>query len=384
MSKKIAFIYLGRKGGGAAYCYEMAKGLINNGAELYLFISKDVDNLSKWMDLNYKQIETVKTYSNKFNFVINTIKFRLFKIRKIRKKYSNLSVDACYIPYGFEHTWDSYFVNSIKHKQLIETSHDPIAHSTNSLDGVFLRLAKKILNFGVKEEKPNDIILLSSCFTEYVKEKYNIDYNHIHVIPHGIFDFYETLPNNGAYEYDKTKTNYLFFGRIDRYKGLDILAYAFKKVIDANPNSTLTIVGSGDFSPYKSLYRDVPNVVVINRWIQDDEVGSFFDKKSRIIAVLPYLDATQSGVVSLAMSSKIPLIVSDAGGLVEQVKDGVTGFVFKSKDADELAKTMLFVASRDNSDIINNASLFIKSLSWDSLSKKVLEIVDSHLIKYSK
>lgn len=373
--KKIAFIYLGRKGAGPVFAYEMAKGFIANGVELYVFISKGIDNFSKWQELGAQKIEALDTYSNKFNFVINTIKFRFSTYRKLKKKYSSLVVDACYLSMAFEHPWDRYILNVLHNPQQIATIHDPIAHSSNSADLKLMKIAKSLLNFGIRAKKPDDVIVLSSCFVDCINRAFNIDKKHIHVIPHGVFDYYNDNTNNEKHNYDKNKINYLFFGRIDKYKGLDVLGKAYSIVKKSNPNTTLTIAGSGDFSPYVKIYSELPDVSIINRWIKDEEIKSFFDPESNVILVLPYIDATQSGVIPIAMFNKIPVIVSNAGGLVEQVKNNITGFVTNIRDENGLADIMQVVGLNDNRKIVDNAYKYISELSWDVLSKKVLDIV---------
>jgi len=44
----------------------------------------------------------------------------------------------------------------------------------------------------------------------------------------------------------------------------------------------------------------------------------------------------------------VPVIASDLGGMSDLVEDGITGFLFKSGDADELcAKMNLFIENRE-------------------------------------
>ena len=375
-SKKIAFIYMGRTGGGAVYSYEMAKGLISNGAKLYIFISKYIENYEKWLDLDAVCLESVPTYTNKINFVLNTLKFRLFTYQKIKKKFKNVKVDACYLSMAKEHPWDRYFVNMFGKVQQIATIHDPIAHSSNKINGKLLSIASAILNLGIKDRKPDDIVILSKCFVEHIQKSFKLNLANIHVIPHGIIDYYnESEHNKIQHIYDDSKINFLFFGRIEKYKGLDLLADAFRKISSSNSSFALTIAGNGDFSYYKNLYNGLPNVAIENRWIKDEEIASFFNPKSNVILVLPYLDATQSGPVLIAMSNKVPVIVSNAGGLIEQVEDKKTGFVFEKSNVDELVKTMLFVSSRNNSDVVENACRFVKTLTWEELCKKVLGVI---------
>ena len=373
-NKKIAFIYLGRKGGGALYAYEMAKGFISNGAELYVFISNGIDNYAKWQDLGAKNIEALDTYSNKLNFITNTIRFRFLTYKRLKKKYKGLAVDACYLPMAYEHPWDRYIVNVLGNPRQIATIHDPIAHSSNSINLKLMNIAKVVLNIGVRLKKPDDIIVLSSCFVDYINIKFRIDKSRIHIIPHGVFDYYNNASNK-KHNYDKNKINFLFFGRIDKYKGLDVLGKAYSIVKRSNPNVTLTIAGSGDFKPYKSIFDGMLDVNVINKWIKDEDVKSYFDSEAHVILVLPYIDATQSGVIPIAMFNRIPVIVSNVGGLVEQVENNKTGFVTNSKDEMELAKTMHMVGVRNNQEIIDNAFRYINGLNWDVLSKEILNII---------
>lgn len=53
--------------------------------------------------------------------------------------------------------------------------------------------------------------------------------------------------------------------------------------------------------------------------MEDEEVESIFSGEN-LVAVLPYLDATQSGVVLTAMDYGVPVIATDTGGLSEQIE----------------------------------------------------------------
>lgn len=370
---RIAVISLGRKGGGPAYSYEMTKGLIENGCKIYLFISKYAENLDKWLSLETEKTEAIKTYKNKFSFVLNTLLFRFFKYKSLKRKLKHVSVDACYIPMA--HPWDCYLVNSLNNPQKIVTIHDPINHSSNNSNITKLSKAVTFLNRGIFNKKPDDVIILSKVFANYIISERMVEKEHVHVIPHCIFSHYSHIGAVEPYKYDSSRTNFLFFGRIDKYKGLDVLASAFSKYLKFDPNATLTIVGSGDFSLYKELYNELDNVTVINRWIKDEEVASFFQTDRNVILVLPYKDATQSGVIPIAMSECVPVIASNTGGLVEQIDDKVTGFLFEANDSIALAEKMKEVSKTDKQAIISNAKKHISRLTGKELSKRIIDIV---------
>jgi glycosyltransferase involved in cell wall biosynthesis len=140
---------------------------------------------------------------------------------------------------------------------------------------------------------------------------------------------------------------------------------------------SLTIVGNGDFTEYSSEYKSLPNVDVINRWIDDKEVGYFFEGRN-VITVLPYLDATQSGVVPIAMEYGSAIIASNTGGLEEQIQDGITGLLFKVGDSDSLYTEMKLICENNSlrETIIKNASDYLLQLDWNVLSKKLADYIE--------
>ena len=372
--RRIAVIYLGRNGGGPVYAYEMTRGLIENEYNVTAFISARVENINSWKAIPGLNLEIIDTFSSGLEYVCKTINFRFMLYKSLAKKYNDERFDACYIPMG--NFWDPFFVKICKYPQLICTVHDPIWHSSddNLLEKIKMRLPGLLL-LGVKKKKPDDIVVLSKVFLSTAMEKYHLERNHVHVVPHGIFDFYKNVDAGNVFEYEENKTNFLFFGRICGYKGIDTLAEAYRLLTQKNKDVTLTIVGSGDFYEYESLYNGLENVRVINKWIPDEEVASFFKTDRKLILVLPYKDGTQSGVIPIAMSFGVPVIVSNTGGLVEQVEDNVTGFLCEAKEPQSLFECMEKVIEVDTSNITTNAQNYIKTLDWISLSKKVGEII---------
>ena len=107
---KILVNFLGRKGGTALYSYEMTKALVNNGAEVSAVISSKNHMIDEWKKLSLKNLHIIDTYDNKYNFVINTIKFVLFKRFSLKKILKNSDIDIMYIPCF--HPW-YFFINKI-------------------------------------------------------------------------------------------------------------------------------------------------------------------------------------------------------------------------------------------------------------------------------
>lgn len=120
------------------------------------------------------------------------------------------------------------------------------------------------------------------------------------------------------------KDYFLFFGRIDKYKGISNLLRAYRNV--SSNVLPLVIAGGGCFTDEENrLIEGCNNLTVINRYIYDEEMKWLLHHMS--VAVLPYIEATQSGIIPLAYLFGKPVMVSNVAGLTQFVVNGKTGFV---------------------------------------------------------
>ncbi|SDO97495.1 glycosyltransferase family 4 protein [Selenomonas ruminantium] len=367
--KKILVNYLGRKSGTAMYSYEMTKGLIENGAIVYAIISEQNTILDEWKKLGLQGLCVYPTYNSLWSFIKSTIRFLILGRKELKKICETWDIDVVYVP-AF-HLWSELVNRLFPTAHKIITNHDVLPHSGN----IFKNKIIWYYNF-ISLKKADDIVILSKQFSDVIKKRTGLDNNHIHVIPHGCFSLYERIYNLKRYDYGNHKVNFLFFGRIEPYKGLNVLGEAYKRILCDGYDVSLTIVGNGDFSLYSHTFKDLKNVNIINRWIKDEEVLSFF-QEDNIVTVLPYLDGTQSGVINIAMKHSSLVVASNVGGIKEQIKNMETGILVESNDVDSLYNAMKFTLN-DNCEIgrmKQNALREMRELSWDKLSKKILDII---------
>ena len=100
------------------------------------------------------------------------------------------------------------------------------------------------------------------------------------------------------------------------------------------------ICGQGeDFQRYRKQFSDPDKFIVHNRWITDKERTEFFDRAC--VVVLPYIEATQSGVVPIAYAHSKPVVATRTGGLPDVVKDGQTGLLVNPECEKELANAVI-------------------------------------------
>jgi glycosyltransferase involved in cell wall biosynthesis len=85
--------------------------------------------------------------------------------------------------------------------------------------------------------------------------------------------------------------------------------------------------------------------VVDNEFIPDERVARHFGESS--VVVLPYVDASQSGVVPIAYSFNRPVVATSVGGLPSVVEHGVTGLLVPPRDARALADALVMLLEDD-------------------------------------
>lgn len=155
--------------------------------------------------------------------------------------------------------------------------------------------------------------------------KYFISEEKVISIAHGSYTFFNVF----SHWLQTKKDTFLFFWRIVDYKWLDVLLDALEFVKKDFPDFTLIIAWPGDISPYKKqIERHKDNIELYNREIEAEEVYQFFEISEFV--VLPYKDATGSGVIPVAYCFKKAVIVSDVWELANVVKDDNTGYVIES------------------------------------------------------
>lgn len=370
-NKKILVIFLGTHNAGPIYAYEMTKGLVQNGAIVSAIVSSYATNISAWRSLPLKKLVEVPTYRSKKEFLIETFKFFLYRRSQLKNFFSEEHFDVLYAP--FFAAWNHWGIKSFSDIPLVYTVHDPLLHSNES------KFNQLINSFVAKDIKVADkVVVLSSVFRKYISEQYKKRDEDILVLPHGTFETYKEVGHNQTeasewYRDHPDSINFLFFGRIEYYKGLDLLIEAYAALEKRYSNHvSLLIAGKGDFSPYRDVFKQLKNAKLLNYMIPDEDVMSLFHGRN-VITVLPYRDATQSGVINLAAQSSSLIISTNVGGLPEQLDYGKAG-ILAEPTVQGLLEVMNEVTEniKGYSHIVEYGKSKVEKLTWKNLSKELL------------
>lgn len=142
----------------------------------------------------------------------------------------------------------------------------------------------------------------------------------------------------------------LFFGRIDKYKGLGNLYDLCVKCLVLKLDYKFIVAGKGS-DPYIKELKLLSNVEIVNRYIDKDELLDLFSTVSFVI--LPYDSATQSGVAIVSYSYATPVIAFNVGFLSEYIDDSL-GLIVNHKDIDAIVNYLLSVSDKDIFDKSKN------------------------------
>lgn len=259
------------------------------------------------------------------------------------------------------------FIIYMLKRKIILTVHDPFPHT--GLDTRIVRLRRKVAFRCV----PHFIIL-----NKAQREKFLSFY---HLPSSAVIDSrlscYTYL---NMVEQDMTtvpeQKYILFAGKISKYKGVEYLLEAMKKVHDTFPDIKLVVAGGGKYHFDISEYAALPYIDIRNRFIPDEELVALMNKTQ--FMVCPYTDATQSGVIMSSFTFGTPVIATRVGGLPEMLGNGKYGMLVKEKDTDALYQGICSLLS-DEEQLADYRKEIAKDytsdgyLSWKTIAEELRE-----------
>lgn len=266
---------------------------------------------------------------------------------------------------------DIFILLFIRKYTLIATVHDPRPHPGE--ENLFYTLSMYYL-----QKYSSHIFVHGKKLKEImVKSGYNFPENKISVIPLGEHNsslFMKYVKKEIKCE-DHTV---LFFGRMGKYKGLEYLIQAESIISKTAPEVKIIVagkpVGKFNMEEYKKMMNK-DNYIVYDRFIDWKFGAELFQKAS--VVVLPYIEASQSGVIPVAYAFKKPVVVTNVGALPEIVDDGKTGFIVPPKDPRTLAEAIIKLLKDEKLRKEMGEAGYKKlktDMSWDKISKITIEV----------
>lgn len=228
----------------------------------------------------------------------------------------------------------SVFVKLFSQTEIIYLCHNVIRHEQKFLDNVLMKFAFA----------PADTFIVHSE-EDATKLRLLVNGKKIVIAFHPIYDVFnlnqKINKDNVRKELGLSSRVLLFFGYIRPYKGLSYLIGAMSNITKAHPDTSLLVVGEfwkNDKEKYLQMVSRLGlknKVAFVDHYVPNEEVEKYF--RLCDVVVLPYLSATQSGIIQIAYAFNKPVISTAVGGLKDAIVDGKTGYVIKPAAADDIA-----------------------------------------------
>jgi glycosyltransferase involved in cell wall biosynthesis len=271
--------------------------------------------------------------------------------------------------FGFAFGTIINFISFISKRNICFICHNVSAHEDTIFDRILSKYAFMHVKYFIVHSEEDRKNLLSIKPNAVVKKNFHPTYSVFRD-----FLIYEKSQARGKLNIAQNKNVILFFGLVRPYKGLKYLICAMQEVVKYTECILLIV---GEFYEPKSVYMSLIKslklddyIMVIDKYINNEDVSLYFC--SADVVVLPYVAATQSGIIQIAFGLHRPVITTNVGGLPEVVEDGKTGFVVEAKAPEKLSKAILKYYQGNYEDkfceeIKKRSSVF----SWDTELKNI-------------
>lgn len=324
---RVALWCWARRGGAANHTFELARALAKEpGIDLSLCIARRCDRYDDLVGIGVPVL-AAETYGSLAGIAASAWRLPVaaFEFARFLRK-RKVEVVLC----SFTHLWNPFLIPAIRTcgARFVLTVHDGLAHTGD-------RMAPPQWWLDAEMRAADETITLTRHVRSQVIDRLGVPAERISVIPPGPY----VAAAGGTFSQRLfPPRRLLFFGRIWPYKGVDLLLDAYGPLKAEFPEISLKIVGSGDFAPYEAQARTLPDVTAEIGYVAEERVPEVLAEAD--ILVLPYREATQSGLVSLAQAVGLPLVATPVGGLQEQVVHGETGMLATAASPEALAEAI--------------------------------------------
>lgn len=233
--------------------------------------------------------------------------------------------DVVHILNGHGYPW-ALTIAAFCSAPIITTLHDPSPHPGNKVDAVAFHTGKFTL------ARSAGIHIHNEMFRGELQGRFTG--RQIFVIRHP--SFASRYLRHARLGVARTRS-VLFFGRIEYYKGIEVLLRAAQLL---PPDVTLTVAGAGALSETeKRLAASLgPRLTLLNRFIEDHEAAALLQQAGTL--ALPYLQATQSSLPLISAAFGLPVVASAVGTFIMEVPQ-LGGVLVPPGEPQALAEALL-------------------------------------------
>lgn len=316
-------------------------------------------------------LRALRGLQNQYHYARNWVRV----VRHLRRERPDVAQFADFVTIT-----DGLFAQYVRRARLAsvltDLAHDPIPLSEQRLDGPLYKRSRA-LRWGLHAAySAIDVILVLGPYARSQLLSAYRGLRKIEIIQHGSYHSYH---DDAVVPASESSRVILFFGTWSRYKGLWLLLDAFERVRHVVPDAQLVVAGhvgnDVDRDGLVARADAIGGVELIPEYVPVEDVGKLF-ARSRL-CVVPYIEATQSGIVHLAFTFARAVVATDVGDLAHVVHSGLTGTLVPANDPDALAAALVELLENPElaEELGTNAHRWVHTdASWDVVAGRLVEI----------
>jgi glycosyltransferase involved in cell wall biosynthesis len=271
-------------------------------------------------------------------------------------------------------------------KRIVLTAHNVNAAARDGNESALNKLSLKI-----QYRLSDHIFVHTDSMKTELNRQFGVKEEAVSVIPFGVNNAVPDTSLTSAEAKQKlgleaSDKAILFFGRIRQYKGLHILVEAFGILAAKDKDYRLVIAGEpkrDTVDYWKDICEELDDPAIAERvirearFIRDEETEVYF--KAADLIVLPYTAIFQSGVIFLSYSFGLPVVAADVGSLGDEIVKGVTGYICRPNDPQDLARAIEAYFESNLYRCLEARRIEIRGLvaqrnSWNEVSKSTVKV----------
>jgi glycosyltransferase involved in cell wall biosynthesis len=394
---KVCFIspeYLPLSGGTGAYVYYLSNELMKNGYSIYI-----VSGSNQARDVKVNEQLSVFFLKTPKTPIVKSFLFAASSAKKLNSVRDSVHVDIAHANLPLV---PNFAVPSNFGKTLISTVHSTWKGEAEAIRGEpYSRLnpnEKFMVSFNwflrIFEEKmlerSNRLIAVSDFTRRELLHYYKVKEEKIRVIHNGV-DVNKFKPATDKRKikeelgFNPDDIAILSVGRLYARKGLFTLIESMPSVVKRFRNAKFIISGKGQSNEMKKLVAHakklgVEDNIVFTGYFPDAKLPKLY-QAADVFAFSTFYEHHPFAVLE-ALSTGLPVVTTNVGGIPETIEDGKNGFLCQPFNPRELSDRILYFLEHpaEASEIAFLARKIIEErFDWRLIVKKVLKVYDEAL-----
>jgi glycosyltransferase involved in cell wall biosynthesis len=308
------------------YCIDFVNAIAPFQEVVFLAADRHITGLEDFVD---QRVETISLPWPRHRSLAN-----INLLRRMRQIIRSRDVDLVHF-LGDDVSWLNFLPFLIGRRPVTITVHDATPHPGDTESSI-------LPEFAIDQfyQRGTRLIVHGESIRAALAKRSGRSSDIIDIIPHVAMHHYrEVARRNKLTASQGGARRLLFFGRVMAYKGLPHLLKAAALSRNAVPGLELVVAGRGPALEAVRPELGAEHVTLHDRFVPDADVARLFLNTD--LVVLPYVEASQSGILAIAAAFGKPVLVTEVGELGEIVRKTGMGLVVPPSDPEALSAAIV-------------------------------------------